>query len=74
MISYRGKTEKILIVYGLYKETVTEIMTLYRKTKVVVSSANEDTKFLDIVTGVLPGDTLALYLFIITLDNVFERR
>ena len=33
---------------------------------------NEVTDFFDIVTGELPGDTLAPYLFIICLDYVLR--
>ena len=36
----------------------------------MVRSLNGDTNFLDIVAGVLQGDTLAPYLFIICLDYV----
>ena len=54
------------------KETVTAITILYRNTKVKVRSPDGDTEYLDIVAGVLQGDTLALYLFIIYLDNVLR--
>ena len=57
--------EKILLAYGLPKETVAAIMILYRNTKVKVRSPDADTEYFDIVAGVLPGDTLAPYLFII---------
>ena len=43
-------------------------MILYRNTKVKVRSPEEDTDYFDIVAGVLQGDTLAPYLFIICLD------
>ena len=43
-------------------------MMLYRSTKVKVRSPNGDTDYFDIVAGVLQGDTLAPYLFIICLD------
>ena len=33
---------------------------------------DEDTDFFDIVAGVLHGDTLATYLFIISQDNVLQ--
>ena len=46
-------------------------MMLYRNTKVKVCSLDGDTDYFDIVVGVLQGDTLALYLFIICLDYVF---
>ena len=56
---------QILLAYGLPKETVTNIMMLYRNMKVKVHSPDGDTIFFNIVAGVLQGDTLALYLYII---------
>ena len=64
--------EQILLVYGIPKETVAAIMILYRNTKVKVRSPDRDTKYFDIVAGVLEGDTLAPYLFIICLDYVLR--
>ena len=69
---HRGKMEQILFAYGLPKETVTAIMMLYRNTKVKVRSPDGDTDYFNIVTGVLQGDTLAPYLFIICLDYVLR--
>ena len=40
---YRGKMEQILLAYGLPKETVAAIMFLFRNTKVIVRSPDEDT-------------------------------
>ena len=68
----RGKMELILLAYGLPKETVAPIMILYRNTKVKVRSPDGDTEYFDIVAGVLQGDTLAPYLFIICLDYVLR--
>ena len=65
---HRGKMEQILLAYGLPEETVAAIMILYRNTKVKVRSPDGDTEYFDIVAGVLQGDTLAPYLFIICLD------
>ena len=45
---------------------------LYRNTKVKVHSPDGDTNYFNIVAGVLPGDTLAPYLFIICLDYVLR--
>ena len=67
---HRGKMEQILLAYGLPKETVAAIMILYRNTKVRLP--DWDTEYFDIVAGVLQGDTLALYLFIICLDYVLR--
>ena len=44
----------------------------YRNTKVKVRSPDGDTEYFDIVAGVLQGDTLAPYLFIICLDYVLR--
>ena len=48
-------------------------MMLYRNTKVKVRPPNRDTNYFDIVAGVLQGDTLASYLFIICPDSSLER-
>ena len=67
-----GKMEKILLAYGLPKETVAAIMIHYRNTKVKVRSLDRDIDYLDIEACVLQGNTLAPYLFIICLDYVLR--
>ena len=47
-------------------------MLLYRNTKVKVRSPDGDTDYFNIVAGVLQGDTLAPYFFIICLDHVLR--
>ena len=69
---HRGKMEQILLAYGLPKETIAAITILYRNTKVKVRLPDGDTEHFDIVAGVLQGDTLAPYLFIICLDYVLR--
>ena len=69
---HRGKMEQILLAYGLPKETVAAITILFRNTKVKVRSPDGDTEYFDIIAGVLQGDTLAPYLFIICLDYVLK--
>ena len=69
---HRGKMEQILLAYGIPKETVAAITILYRKTNVKVRSPDGDTEHFDIIAGVLLGDTLAPYLFIICLDYVLR--
>ena len=61
---HRGKMEQILLANGLPKGTVAAITILYRNTI--------DTEYFDIVAGVLQEDTLAPYLFIISLENVLR--
>ena len=60
--------EQILLAYGLPKKIVAAITILYRNTKVKVRSPGGDTDYFDIAAGVLQGDTLTPYLFIIYLD------
>ena len=69
---HRDKMEQTLLAYGLPKESVADIMMLYRNTKVKVRSPNGDTDYFDIVAGVLQGDTQAPYQFIICLDYVLR--
>ena len=69
---HRGKMEQILLAYGLPKETVAAITILYWNTKVKVCCPDGDTEYFDIVAGVLLGDKLATYLFIICLDYVLR--
>ena len=64
--------EQILQAYGLPKETVAAIRILHRNTKEKVRSPNGDTEYFDIVAGVLQGNTLTPYLFIICLDYVLR--
>ena len=47
-------------------------MMLYRNTKVKVRSPDGNTHYFDIIAGVLEGDTLAPYLFIICLNYVLR--
>ena len=69
---HREKMEQILLPYRLSKETVAAIMMLYKNTKVKVRFRDGDTDYFDIVAGVLQGDTLAPYLFIICEDDVLR--
>ena len=69
---HRGKMEQILLANGIPKETVAAITIPYRNTKVKVRSPDGDTEYFDIVAGVLQGDTLAPYLFIICQDYVLR--
>ena len=69
---HRGKMEQILLAYGMPKGTAAAITILYRNKKKKVRSPDGDTEYFDIVAGVLQGDTLAPYLFIICLDYVLR--
>ena len=69
---HREKMEQILLAYSIPKEIVAAITILYRNTKVKVRSPDGDTEYFDIVAGVLQGETMAPYLFIICLDYVLR--
>ena len=49
-------------------------MVLYKNTKVRDRPPDGDSDYFDIVPGVLQGDTLAPYLFIICLDYVIKSK
>ena len=68
----REKMEQMLQAYGFLKEPVTTTMMLYKNTRIMVHSSDGDINFFDIVTGVLQGDTLTLYMFITCLDYVLR--
>ena len=68
----RGKMQQIQLAYGLQEETLAAKTILYRNTKVKVRSPDGDTEYFDIVAGLLQGDTLAPYHFIICLDYVLR--
>ena len=67
---HRGKMETIILAYGMPKEIVAAIVILYRNTKLMVRSPDEDVGFFDILAGVLQGNTLSPFLFVICLDYV----
>ncbi len=69
---HSGKMEQILLIHGLPKETVAAITILYKNTTVKVRSPDGDPEYFDIVAGVVQGNMLAPYLFIICLDYVLR--
>ena len=67
-MEYPNKTNDLIL--NLTPETVNTIMTLYENTRAKVRSPEGDTDFFDILAGVLQGDALAPFIFIICLDYV----
>ena len=65
---HRGKMIRILKAYGIPDIIVNTIEDTYQGTKAKVTTSDGDTDEFDILVGVLQGDTLAPYLFIIVLD------
>ena len=69
---HREKILKILLSYGIPTKTVKAISMLYQNTLSMVRSPDRDTDFFDISAGVLQGDTLAPYIFIICLYYILR--
>ena len=65
---HRGKMIQILKAYGIPDIIAHAIEDTYQGTKAKVITSDGDTDEFDILAGVLQGDTLAPYLFIIVLD------
>ena len=65
---HRGILMEILIAYGIPRKVVKAIEVLYKSTSAKVFSPDGDTESFEILAGVLQGDTLTPFLFIIALD------
>ena len=59
---------KILKAYGIPDQIVDAIGKMYEHTRAKVISPDGKKDLFDILSGVLQGDTLAPYLFVIVLD------
>ena len=64
----RDTLMKILLAYGIPKKIVDLISLLYTNTSAQGITPDGKTEFFEILAGVLQGDTLAPYLFIIVMD------
>ena len=69
---HREKMAEILKAYGIPEKIINAIMITYKDTKSIVRSDDGDTEFITITGGVLQGDTLAPFLFIICIDYVLK--
>ena len=63
----------ILKAYGIPDSLVNAIEDIYSDTKAKVLSPDGETKYFSITAGVLQGDTLAPYLFIIVMDYALRK-
>jgi hypothetical protein len=68
----RKKMFEILRHYGIPEKTVRAIKTIYNNSKSAVLVEGELSEEFEITTGVLQGDTLAPFLFIIVIDYVLK--
>ena len=65
---HRGKLMEILRAYGVPEKLVTAIAATYAQTWAKIRTPDGDTESFQILGGVLQGDTLAPFLFIVALD------
>ena len=65
---HRGKLIEMLKAYGIPTKIVDAISKLYKDIEAQVITPDGDTEFFEILAGVLQGDTLAPFLFIIGLE------
>ena len=70
---HRGMMLKILEAYGIPQELVRSICQLYKGTQARVLTADGETEYFDLMAGVLQGDTLAPYIFVIIIDYVMRK-
>ena len=70
---HRGKMMRILKAYGIPPNLLSAIEKMYTNTMAKVVSPDGETDMFEITAGVLQGDTLAPFLFIIVLDYALRR-
>ena len=64
---------RILKAYDVPPNLLSAIKMMYEDTRPRIISPDGETDFFKILTGVLQGDTLAPYLFILVLDYVLRK-
>ncbi len=70
---HRGMMLKILKAYGIPDSLVRAIAGVYRNTRARVLTPDGPTEEFQIHSGVLQGNTLAPYLFVIMLDYALRQ-
>ena len=68
----RSMMFKILKLYGIPDEIIDAIKVLYTNTSATVLSPDGETEPFNILAGILQGDTLAPFLFVIIVDYVLR--
>ena len=59
---------KILAAYGILETIISAITLIYEDLKAWVLSPDGESNWFQLYAGLLQGDTLATYLFVIVLD------
>lgn len=68
----REKMFEILGLYGIPSEIIEAIKVLYSNTRSTVLTPDGETESFDILSGILQGDTLAPFLFVIVIDYIMR--
>ena len=69
----RSKMFEILGLYGIPEPIIEAIRVLYTNTSSTIMTPDGETEPIDIMAGILQGDTLAPFLFIMVLDYVLRK-
>ena len=64
---------KILLAYGIPEKIVNAIEIMYTNNRATVMTSDGETDYFEVITGVLQGDPLAPYLFILVLDYALRK-
>ena len=70
---HRGKMLQILKAYGVPPRLLKAIGSMYKDTFAKVLTPDGETAWFKLLAGVLQGDTLAPFLFIIVLDYALRK-
>ena len=70
---HRAVMVKILRAYGVPPNLLRAIETMYRDTRAKVVTPDGETEEFEIHAGVLQGDTLAPFLFVVALDYALRK-
>ena len=70
---HRGKMTEILNAYSIPDKIISAIMIAYKNTKSIVRTDDADSDFINISGGVLQGDILSPFLFIMCLNYDFKK-
>ena len=70
---HRGKMVKILKAYGVPTNLLRATQSMYSGTRSKVVTPDGNTDEFDILAGVMQGDTLAPFIFIVVLDFALRR-
>ena len=70
---HRAKMMRILKAYGIPPNLLQGIEKMYSNTKARIVTPDGETDLFEITAGVLQGDTLAPFLFIIVLDYALRK-